>query len=482
MPRRSPTWFPPLVCALAFAACDPSSGPPDPPRPNVVIYVVDTLRADRLGAYGYDRPTSPGINRLAESSVVFEQASAPAPWTLPSVTSMLLSQLPCEHRVLVDRDRIADDARPLAVLLQEAGYRTGSFSANPYAGRMSGLDRGFELAELMVRTPKAVGRKASQWLDSLDGDAPVFLYVHTVEPHNPEFADPAFIEQLGSVPVETIASVEARFRDYRSLTRADWDSEQPLGTTDNTDAQHDVLSLLDRLKGPIDVLYDATVLEADEGVSQLIARLEELELWDDTLFILVSDHGEELGDRGGWQHDHSVYQELLHVPLLARFPGDAWGGVRVRTPVSLVDVVPTVTDYLRLARRPDVRGRSLLPLLDRDRSADDARLIAVRQNYKKYYRPYKEGRGDANFVVRQGSWKGIWNAEIDTFELYDLDSDPRELHDRSEANGELVLSLSRLARSAFARCSDGPRGSGGGEIDEEIRRGLETLGYVDPPK
>ena len=306
-------WLATCVGATSLVAC----AAPEPPRPNVVLYVIDTLRADRIGLYGSERATSPNIDALGEAGVVFEQASAPAPWTLPSVASLALSQLPCEHRVLVDRDTIAPASETLAAQLRAAGYRTASFHSNPYAGSMSGLDAGFDVAQFVKQ--RQAERAVARWLDG-QGEQPFFLYFHTIEPHNPEQAKNRFLKSFGAVPPNVVGDFEETARLYRSLTRADFVEKQPLGTTDNTEEQKRALGHLDELRESVDLLYDATVLEADARLGRIVETLRERGLWENTIFIVLSDHGEELGDRGGWLHDHSVYEELVQVPLIARFP------------------------------------------------------------------------------------------------------------------------------------------------------------------
>ena len=433
------TWPGLLLGTLALAVCAPRgpNSPNRPNRPNIVLYVIDTLRADRLSLYGYEHETSPNIDSLAASGVVFEQAVAPAPWTLPSVTSLMLSQLPCEHGVLIDRDRISDSSVPLAETLKELGYRTASFHANPYAGKMTGLDRGYDESRL-VRQAHIEGRVRA-WLDSLDDDTPFFLYVHTVEPHNPELAEGA------GVPDSTRDDVERFYRDYRTLTRFDWDANQPLGTTDNTEEQVEALGRLRGIRGAVDILYDASVRDADARVGRLKRKLDELGLWDDTLFVLVSDHGEELGDRGGWQHDHSVYDELTRVPFIVRFPDDEGGGRRERSPVGLIDVAPTILDYLGVEPSADVRGRSLLESVP-----NELRFLSMRENHKKYFRPNKELRGDVNLVVRRGPWKGIWNVEGDHVELYQLAADPLEQQILSHEESEIAAAIRDYAEAALS--------------------------------
>jgi arylsulfatase A-like enzyme len=174
---------------------------------------------------------------------------------------------------------------------------------------------------------------------------------------------------------------------------------------------------------------------------------------------------------------------LIRVPLIIRFPHDDFAGLRVSEPVSLLDVIPAIMDYLD---RPELaargRGRSLLPLIEGGGPSGEMRLTAMRHNKKKYYRPHKEKRGDLNAVIRQGTWKGIWNVEIDTFELYDLARDPRETMNLSESEIALARTMRDFARSQLAACrAAAMEGSSGREpeLDEEIRRRLETLGYLD---
>lgn len=469
------------LAALAFWGC--SSGVESlPERPHVVIYLVDTLRADRLGTYGYNRSTSPNIDALGEAGVVFEQASAPAPWTLPSVTSMFLSQLSCEHGVTVDRDRIADGTKPLAVLMKELGYETASFHANPYAGKMTGLDRGFDVSRLVKQ--EALEEAVGEWLESRQGK-PFFLYVHTIEPHNPELAKDRFIEPRGSVPEEAKREVERRYRDYRQLTRVDYDAGRRPGTTDNTEEQRRALNRLDELRDTIDRLYDATVREADARLGRFVTSLQDAGVWQDTLFVFVSDHGEELGDRGGWQHDQSLYQELVHVPLVVRFPRDWNSGGRVREHVGIIDLFPTILDVLGVDSPSNVRGRSFLPLLDGPSDPIEPRVSAMRDNEKKYYRPYKEARGDVNVMMRRGPWKGIWNAELDDVELYRLDEDPRERADLASTEKRVSEAMRTFALAALARCRENasqPSRKPAPELDDATRRQLEALGYVDGEK
>ncbi|MFQ5490931.1 MAG: sulfatase, partial [Phycisphaerae bacterium] len=309
-------------------------------QPHVVIMLIDTLRADRLGVYGYGLTTSPNIDALAGESVVFEQCSAPAPWTLPSVASLLTSTFVCEHGLTVDKQKLAGGLIPLAERLKPLGYATASFFANFYAGPLSGLDRGYDLAK-SVRF--AAGAEISPWLDTVPS-RPFHLYLHNIEPHNPYNAGDRFVQPFGQVLADDKELVKQAYLAYRRLTRADYAAKRRVGTTDNTSEQDAAMARLASIKPTIDVLYDAAVRKADFRVGRIIDLLKRRNLWDNTVFILTSDHGEELGDHGGWLHDQSVYEELLRVPLMVHFPGGRFAGRRLAESVSLIDVMPTILD------------------------------------------------------------------------------------------------------------------------------------------
>ena len=179
-----------LATLLSIGALSCSS---DAARVNVVVFVIDTLRADRLGVYGHSRPTSPSIDALGADGVVFDHAYAPAPWTLPSVASLMTSTFPCEHGLIVDGDRIGGEVALLAQRMRAAKYATASFHANPYAGRMTGLERGFETSELRGNTGAV---RVEEWLDGIQ-DAPFFLYIHNMEPHDPYRAPDSVVEAIG---------------------------------------------------------------------------------------------------------------------------------------------------------------------------------------------------------------------------------------------------------------------------------------------
>ena len=452
-----------------------------PDRPNIVIFLIDTLRADRLGVYGYERrPTSPHIDELARESVVFERAVAPSPWTLPTVVSLFTSTYPCEHGTLDDRQMLSIRLTPLPERLHRLRYTTLGLYGNPYAGPSFALHRGYDV---LNKSWNNDGKKVRKLLDDYPG-TPLFLYVHNMEPHDPYVNAPARIDGFDSISREVRREIMRHYKAYRPLTNVDFDKNQPLGTTDNTAEQDRHMAALTALRDEYNELYDGSVWQADSHVGSVIDELKRRGLWDNTLFIVLSDHGEELNEHGGWLHDQSVYEELIHVPLIIRFPHGQRGGQRVGSLVSLLDVLPTIFDFLgEPGHSRGARGRSLMPLIRGDEPAeeDDFQIISMRINTKKYYRPAKELRGDINLVVRHGDWKGIWNVEPKTLELYNLASDPGEQKDVSAANPQMALVMKLFARQYYEECTEHavPVLRRATELDEETRRDLRALGYLD---
>jgi arylsulfatase A-like enzyme len=479
-----------VVLAALCVACG------DPRPPSVVLFVIDTLRADRVGAYGYGAPTTPQIDALARESVLFEQAYAPAPWTLPSVVSLLTSTYACEHGVTVDGLALHPDIPTLAERLADAGYATASFHANAYAGSVSGLDRGFAVSELL---PYTEGDQVEAWLDRV-GERPFFLYVHNVEPHDAYIAPFETVQRFGSVSEGERARVNKLLNRFRRLTRADFEQGQLPGATDNTGTQRAVLSRMRSLGPALSALYDGDIHLADERLGSVVAALERRGVWDDAIFVLVSDHGEELMDHGGLQHDQSVYEELIRVPLILRLPAGEAAGTRIPQVVSLVDVAPTILDRVGLptgglpgrsgglpgrsgglsGQSGGLSGESLLPLIAGGRQSEGG-IASVRINRKKYFRPFRERRGDVNVALRDGSWKGIWNAEPARIELFDLASDAGELRDVSIEHPERAQAMAGEARRWLAACRERSRQvppRPAGEIGEAERDRLRALGYV----
>ena len=451
----------------------------------VIIYLVDTLRADRLGVYGYtERPTSPVIDALAAESVVFDNAYAPAPWTVPSVTSLLTSTFPCEHGVLSERNVLSPDLKTLAEHLGQIGYFSLSLYENLFLGPMLGLDRGYQFSKRRKHPVEGVTSMAGL-VDSTLKQVPddqFFLYVHTTEPHDIERVPTDFIRIFDFVSVDRRQEYYRAFWDYHQVIGPDWSSRQPLGTTDTSIEQREASDALEDMHETIDLLYDASVLWADANLGDVIDRLKRQGVWDKSIFIFVSDHGEEFLEHRSWFHGQSVYEELARAPMIIRFPGGKYGGMHIDAPVSLVDIMPSVLDYIG---RPELcvncRGTSFISKVyetDSDQ-ADATSILALRDDKKFYDWALHPIRGNVNVAMRQGHWKGIWNHDVESFELYDLASDPDERIDLSAENPELTRQMQDQARDWLETCRESAFETGEAvELDDMVKEQLRALGYV----
>jgi len=487
MKRKNPlqiaTWLLVTTCLVSLTGCgtdDPGSGEEGPQPPDVVLFLVDTLRWDWTQPGGFDRETTPNLSKLAQQSVVFEQASSAAPWTLPSVVSLFTGKHLAEHNVVHDRLRMAASTVTFPQLLQEWGYQTASFHRNPYAGGKWGIKRGFDQTTLTSgQTDRTL---LAEFFSNLTA-MPFLLYVHNTEPHDPHVVRKKFMGTFDEVPSGFLKEYGELVEVYRQSTREDYVKKNELGTIDNTEIQQKWIDRLDLRTEEIRNLYSVSVRDADDHLGDVIAGLKEQGRWKNTLFIMVADHGEELGDHGGWQHDQSAYQELIHVPLIVRFPGDEYAGKRIPTPVSLVDVMPTILEAVKCPlERPAMSGISLMPLIRGDADpSGEMRLVSIRNNKKKYFKPYKEGRGDLNVVVRKGFLKAIFNIEPNTLELFDLAADPGETQDLAQELGPEAAALKLFAARTYAEMLKRSDQAQAGNLDDQsadVLQALKDLGYV----
>jgi arylsulfatase A-like enzyme len=340
-----------LVALLGTAACTLASGCGKSERPNILLIVVDTLRADHLTSYGYHRDTAPEIERLlAERGVVVEQAIVQAPWTLPSMASMLTGFSP-ERMLDVKQEPwgIPTEVETLAERLQSAGYRTAAFIANPTLHAGNGYSQGFdtfvtapyELAS-MSKHAEEINAQVLPWL-ALAPAEPFFLYVHYLDPHD---------------PYENADIVEGRspfFPDYAGKLGGGDVHGLYTGDLTLTDAEQDHQQLA--------ALYDAEIRYVDRYIGQLLAAIPP-DVLASSLVVLTADHGEELLDHGGYKHGETLYQEQLHVPLIVRWDGVIPSRGRLTGRVPLLDLWPTAVAAAQASRLADGReGINLLPYL-----------------------------------------------------------------------------------------------------------------------
>jgi arylsulfatase A-like enzyme len=433
------------VCVLALAVGRaktptdtlPGPGPTRaaaPGRPNIVLVIADTLRADGLSCYGNAQQT-PAIDSLARDGILFETAYAQSSWTRPSIATILTSLYPAQHGAMSKQAILPDRVTTIAEVLRDAGYRTAAFVSNINVAPIFNFQQGF--AEYTYLPPDfyfgasdssarlalyriarvvrerffarsmyvdnfyqdalVVTGRAREWLASEPRPRPFFLLVHYMDPHDPFMHIPY---------------------DGRGIARV----TNPDPPASEAGAMH--------------ALYQENIGYLDEHLAGLWQDLKSLGLYDDTIIAFTADHGEEFQEHGGWWHGTTLYEEQLHVPLVVKLPGLARAGTRVAEPVRTLDIPPTLLAASGLASPPAFMGVDVLS------APESARPLYAEEDHE----------GNVVHSLRQGDWKLITaNAGnprgLPAIELFDLANDPLERRNLATSQPERVTELSQaLAR------------------------------------
>jgi len=421
-------------------------------RLNVILYLVDTLRADRLGAYGATSGLTPNLDAFAAEAIVFEDVVAPAPWTRPSVATVMTGSPPLAHGVTTLENQLPAGVPVVAELLGAVGYRTAAFSANSHVSPNTGFARGFDEFDLDTGLPGAdvLGERALAWLDEhrrrFGADTPFFVYLHAIDPH---------------APYDPPASFRRRFA--REAAPGD-------GTLEHLKRIYSVSGARRRAEmATIPPLYDAEVAFADVSFGTFLEGIAARGLLEETVIVLTADHGEELGEHGHLGHGQNLHGETLHVPWMLRLPsGSPLGGPRrVEATAGLEDLLPTLLARLRLALPPEATGRDLLAAAT---SATSGPVFS--------HLDYDGRRG---IGVTLGEWKAIEplsRAFGSRPLLFHRSRDPEERTDLSSEHPVRFGYLRTLARKHLAAYGGGGPDHEEPALDQETRRGLAALGYL----
>jgi len=426
----------------------------EPRRPHSVLLVtVDTLRADRLGLHGHVRDTSPWLDAFAERATVFENATTPRSKTTPAIASMLTGLYPHHHGVRTLYQPLPPERVTLAEILDAAGYETTAFVSNfVLRSDFSGFERGFDLYDdrlptrepnrpVFERTAKETCDAVRDWI-SAGPRTPFFVWIHLIDPHGPYLPPRRVFEPTSSRPLP-----EGTIPEY-----------QDTGSDDLEDYV---------------ARYDGEIRHADEEIGALFTDLSRAGFLEDAVFLFTADHGEGFGEHGEWfEHGADVFEPCARIPFVLRVPGGRGAGTRVRAPVSLVDVVPTILDALGLRTNLRFDGVSLLPMLERPDDGEGVRYLekenelrAVRSSDRKVVATLDRGRV----------------ARIDRF---DLRSDPGETNPLPAAGDPLWERLESLLRQYAARSFDADLLAGSllrenaSRLDPETASALRALGYL----
>ncbi|MFT7667911.1 MAG: arylsulfatase A-like enzyme [Planctomycetota bacterium] len=486
---RFPTWSLLLAITL-FASCSDNSLIP---RPNVLVITIDSLRADRLGCYGYERKTSPNLDKLASEGVLFERAYSHAPFTAPSHASLLTSLHTKTHGVYAWAERLSSEAHNLAERLAPAGYRTGAFYNHPGL-RTSQITRGFgEVQERFFEEASKTSSAFLDWVDNSQDEQPFAVWVHYWDVHRPyafrDWRADYFEGHVEREPgQETVAYGEERFGEAQPPTTVQVGRTEKVYNMNPKRRAERVAKLgAEHAQSDIEFIanrYDGGVWFADQGLGELLEGLRTRGMLDNTLVVVTADHGESLTEREAcyFTHDPFLYEETLHVPLVIRLPGAEHAGERITSLTRLIDVIPTIHEVLDLALLGDEQGQSLLPAIAGEKP-DLTLLMAqtMTRNAKETGARVAKGKErwlEERTAISDGRFKAIHDIGKKRWELYDLQSDPAEKHDLASLaeNAERLTSMRKALRLFDATIP--AAGAASAEITGDLQDLLRGIGYI----
>lgn len=451
---------------LFLEACRPSSSlpghrqvPAEPP--NIVLITVECIRWDHLPWSGYERNTMPRLQSFFSDACLFSNAVATSSWTLPSMVSLFSSKYPFEHGVYEGSFNRAEDrieiqhcipARLmwLPEALQKAGYTTFGWATNPHLIREIGFDRGFHYFDqsVMFAEAEVLAAKIRSVRERVPGDSPFFLWMHVFDPHWPYNARSSwkarFCPDIPNLPVNL-------FFQYL----------EPDIRVQYPDPDHEIIRFLRNA-------YDCEIGYLDEHIGRL---MEELDLPGNTIYVLTGDHGEEFLDHGHLDHGYSLQRELVHVPLLLRWPDSNWQHGCVNTPVSLIDIGPTLLHYAGVEGLTEFRGQSLHRQLEGVGTPAERRLVYG----------HLDNKGIHQTFIADKRWKLIRDENDGRLFLFDHLSDGEEDRNCYGSRTEIVRRMTDQLNAEIGRYPrylaerlDGLKIN----LNEEEKEQLTTMGYV----
>ncbi len=450
-------------------------------RPDVIVILVDTLRRDHLDYFGYERPTSPDLDRLFDQSYVFTQAYTPSTWTVPSVASLFTGIYPSSHGITTGIHKLSQELPTLAEHFRTYGYRTGAMIGNQILVSRNGFLQGFDsffpadppfwcrvmrtaferVAQQLTRpsSARSGGRlnvEARAWLERTAGE-PRFLYIHYIEPHSAYEPHPRYRDAVApGVPQGPVNP--PMFQDYRHELGGrdcnDWECVENPPTLTPQDLAGMVAS------------YDGEVRRTDAYVGTLVRFLGELGMLDRCHIIFCADHGEEFFDHRGWFHGNSIYEEMTGCPLAYRPPGGLPAPVRIARPVAQLDLIRTLFTILGMESMPMHQGREIPELLG---AAPPAPAPPVLSELPPYL-----------FSLRQGDWKIVQRGPTDSPEwrLFNLRSDPGEQENLASAHPDTLRMMRGWLQDIVATHARSLVRPGVITDDPEMLRNLRNLGYI----
>ena len=434
------------------------------PVHSTVVLLIDTMRARSLRPFdAKSRVEAPAIDALAKEGTTFVNTQSPENWTKPSVASILTGLYPTTHGTKQSESKLPEAAQMLPELLKGAGVATATFLANGYVSDKFGFKQGWDFYTNYIRENKStkaenVFKDAGDWIEK-NKDKRFFVYIQTIDPHVPYDPPEAWLTKYDPEPYTGPVSPRKTADQLEQAKR-------------NPPA----INFTERDRERLRALYDAEVSYHDEELAKFVERMKKIGLWDKLMFVLTSDHGEEFNEHGSYGHGHSVYQELLHVPLMYRLPGVVPAGKRIDETVGSLDITPTVLSAMGVAIPEVVEGV--------DRMAH--MMGSVPAGPAVAFSDFLDDRR----VIQAGRWKLILNGVNPTF--FDLKSDPLEQKELAVSDHPIARRYCRILLGQFLAARDrgdwlsaeqkgktADFGTQAAEIDEATRKGLKALGYAN---
>src|SRR5580704_927988 len=431
-------------------------------RPNIILLSIDSMAARHLGCYGYSRKTSPAMDRLAASGVLFENVIAQTNWTKPSLTSLHTSLYPSVHKTDSrgeTGDRTDEQARNRANILdarfrtiaqefKAGGYATAGLSNGGYAHSFFGFGRGFDYYENEGGGLKSCSYRMLQWVLKNPG-VPFFTWMHAWDIHFPYMDRPPYNSMFTSGLAEILLDAATRYKVNNG--------ERKLSASE-----------LEFLEG----MFDGAIKYVDDLIAAFLRELERLGLSENTILVITADHGEAFQEHGFVEHTECLYGEVLQVPLIMVGPG-LEKGRRVKSQVRLIDIMPTLLDLAGLSPQSDIQGVSLLPWIKGSMKND---LVAASETE----------RGGGQVAISDGHHKMIKHKADGHAEIYDLVMDPKEKADIGSSDSELRVKMEGLL-SAWERETRyradkywlDNEGAENTEMSAEVVGRLKDLGYLE---
>ena len=431
--------------------------------PNGIILIsLDTLRADHLGCYGYQRDTSPSIDAFAKKNIVFENAVVQSPWTLPSHVSIMTSLYPISHGVYRDSPMLAEGNVTLAELLQEAGYQTAAFTDGGWMGKEFGLQQGFDLFDDQGGGFTKIIPKVKGWLKK-NGSKPFFLFIHSYDihsPYNPPLPYNSFFHKFSYTGHLVPSNNNLLLANRNKLVISD------------ADLQHFI------------ALYDGGIRYTDEKINDFLSYLRDSNLKDQSLIIITSDHGEEFKEHEKFLHGQLYFKPNLHVPLIMHIPDYPKKAIRIKELVRSIDLLPTILDSASLPSNPNAQGRSLFPLIKRQQSFFNRFLWHLKHLFEPDSNTSLAEVKYSNVhywsLITNDGYQGISALDSDSIQLYNLTVDPLANNDISELHDDISEKLLNQLKMFYeTKPNNTPLLI---DLDEQIRAQLKELGYVDIPE